>query len=199
RGARCWTRQPTDRGRHGHRTDGGVQRRGDRDHHYDHGARAEGAARHRPGRAAGPAAGARQLRAELRLRGHLLEQPSPSAACVRPLQGGHHVGQLALPVRDPALPFVTSWVSEHRDAPVPAAAYGVVLLMAGVAYLVVEQQMVRENGPQSVLAEAVGSDRKGKVSLIGYGAAIVLAFVSPRLAALYSPPAAVMVIGPEPR
>jgi uncharacterized membrane protein len=51
------------------------------------------------------------------------------------------------------IPFVTSWVGEHREAPVPAAAYGVVLLMAGVAYLVMERQMVRENGPQSVLAE----------------------------------------------
>src|SRR5205823_1945712 len=78
------------------------------------------------------------------------------------------------------IPFVTSWVGEHREAPVPAAAYGVVLLMAGVAYLVMERQMVRENGPQSVLAETVGRDRKGLVSLIGYVAAIALAFVSPR-------------------
>src|SRR5215475_7621368 len=82
------------------------------------------------------------------------------------------------------IPFVTSWVGEHRDASVPAAAYGVVLLMAGLAYLVMERQMVRENGPQTVLAEAVGWDRKALMSLIGYVTAIVLAFVSPWLADL---------------
>jgi len=95
------------------------------------------------------------------------------------------------------IPFVTSWVAEHREAPVPAAAYGVVLLMAGVAYLVMERQMVRENGPQSVLAEAVGRDRKGLVSLIGYVAAIALAFVSPRLADLIYALVAVMWIVPD--
>jgi len=97
------------------------------------------------------------------------------------------------------IPFVTSWVGEHRDAPVPAAAYGVVLLMAGVAYLVMERQMVRENGPQSVLAEAVGRDRKGLVSLIGYGAAIALAFVSPQFADLIYALIAVMWIVPDRR
>jgi uncharacterized membrane protein len=97
------------------------------------------------------------------------------------------------------IPFVTSWVSEQRHAPVPAAAYGVVLLMAGVAYLVMERQMVRENGPQSVLAEAVGRDRKGVVSLIGYVAAIALAFVSSRLADLIYALVAVMWIVPDRR
>ena len=97
------------------------------------------------------------------------------------------------------IPFVTSWVGEHREAPVPAAAYGVVLLMAGVAYLVMERQMVRENGPQSVLAETVGRDRKGLVSLIGYVAAIALAFVSPRLADLIYALVAVMWIVPDRR
>ena len=97
------------------------------------------------------------------------------------------------------VPFVTSWVGAHRDAPVPAAAYGVVLLMAGVAYRVMERQMVRENGPQSVLAEAVGRDRKGLVSLIGYVAAIALAFVSPQLADLIYALVAVMWIVPDRR
>ena len=97
------------------------------------------------------------------------------------------------------VPFVTSWVEEYRDAPLPAAAYGVVLLMAGMAYLVMERQMVRENGPQSVLAEAVGRDRKGLVSLIGYGAAIALAFVSPWLADLIYALIAVIWIVPDRR
>ena len=97
------------------------------------------------------------------------------------------------------IPFVTSWAGEYRDAPLPAAAYGIVLLMAGVAYLVMEREMVRENGPQSVLAEAVGRDRKGLVSLIGYVAAIALAFVSPRLADVIYALVAVMWIVPDRR
>jgi TMEM175 potassium channel family protein len=97
------------------------------------------------------------------------------------------------------IPFVTSWVGDHRDAPVPAALYGVVLLMAGVAYVVMERQMVRENGPQSMLAEAVGRDRKGLLSMIGYGTAIALAFVSPRLAELIYALIAVMWIVPDRR
>ena len=59
--------------------------------------------------------------------------------------------------------------------------------------------MVRENGPQSVLAEAVGRNRKGLVSLIGYVAAITLAFVSPRLADLIYALVAVMWIVPDRR
>ena len=97
------------------------------------------------------------------------------------------------------IPFVTSWVGEYRDAPLPAAAYGVVLLMAGMAYMVMERQMVRENGPQSVLAEAVGRDRKGLVSLIGCGAAIALAFMSPWLADLIYALIAVIWIVPDRR
>ena len=97
------------------------------------------------------------------------------------------------------IPFVTSWAGEHRDAPLPAAAYGIVLLMAGVAYWVMERYMVRENGPQSVLAEAVGRDRKGLLSMIGYVAAIALAFVSPRVAGLIYALVAVMWIVPDRR
>jgi len=97
------------------------------------------------------------------------------------------------------IPFVTSWAEEYRDAALPTAAYGVVLLMCGVAYVVMERQMVRENGPQSVLAEAVGRDRKGMVSLIGYAAAIALAFVSSRFADLIYVLVAVMWVAPDHR
>jgi uncharacterized membrane protein len=97
------------------------------------------------------------------------------------------------------IPFVTRWVADHRDASLPAALYGVVLTMAGVAYLILERHMVRENGPQSMLAEAVGRERKGMLSLAGYITAIVLAFVSPRLAELFYAAIAVMWIVPDPR
>ena len=97
------------------------------------------------------------------------------------------------------VPFVTAWAGANRDAPVPAALYGVVLLMAGVAYFIMEQQMVRENGPQSMLAEALGRDRKAMLSVVGYVVAIVLAFVSARLADLIYVLVAVMWIVPDRR
>src|SRR5215831_10157998 len=97
------------------------------------------------------------------------------------------------------VPFVTAWTGDHRDASLPAALYGVVLLMAGIAYVIMERLMVRENGPQSVLAEAVGSDRKGTLSLVGYATAIACAFVSPRLAELLYALIAVLWIVPDPR
>ena len=97
------------------------------------------------------------------------------------------------------VPFVTAWAGDHRDAPLPAALYGVVLLMAGVAYFIMERQMVRENGPQSMVAEALGRDRKAMLSMVGYVAAIVLAFVSPRLAELIYALVAVMWIVPDRR
>jgi uncharacterized membrane protein len=97
------------------------------------------------------------------------------------------------------VPFVTAWAGDHRDAPLPAALYGVVLLMAGVAYFIMERQMVRENGPQSMVAEALGRDRKAMLSMVGYVVAIVLAFVSPRLAELIYALVAVMWIAPDRR
>ena len=97
------------------------------------------------------------------------------------------------------VPFVTAWAGTNREAPVPAALYGVVLLMAGVAYFIMERQMVQENGPQSMLAEAVGRDRKAMLSMVGYVVAIVLAFVSPRLAELIYALVAVMWIVPDRR
>jgi len=97
------------------------------------------------------------------------------------------------------VPFVTAWAGDHRDAAVPAALYGVVLLMAGVAYFIMERQMVRENGPQSMLAEALGRDRKAMLSMVGCVVAIVLAFVSPRLAELIYALVAVMWIVPDRR
>ena len=97
------------------------------------------------------------------------------------------------------VPFVTAWVGDHRDASLPTALYGFVMLMAGVAYVVLERQMVAENGPQSMLAEAIGIERKGVLSLVAYVAAIVLAFVSPRIADVLYVLVAVMWIVPDPR
>lgn len=84
------------------------------------------------------------------------------------------------------VPFTTGWVGEHPTAAVPTAMYGVVFLMAGVAWLLLQAALVRRNGPDSLLAHAVGRDLKGKTSALLYAAAIGLAFVNTWIAdALY--------------
>ena len=84
------------------------------------------------------------------------------------------------------VPFVTAWVGENHLASTPAALYGVVLLMAAIAYWILQRHILRAEGPQSVLALAVGRDTKGKLSPLLYLLAIGAAFVRPWLAdALY--------------
>jgi uncharacterized membrane protein len=75
-------------------------------------------------------------------------------------------------------PFATGWLGENHFAAVPAALYGVVLLMAGVAYFVLQQMIIASQGPESLLKKAVRDDRKGKLSLVLYVLAIALAFAS---------------------
>jgi uncharacterized membrane protein len=75
-------------------------------------------------------------------------------------------------------PFVTGWMGENHFAPVPTAVYGGVLLLAGVAYTLLLRAILRSEGPESLLATAIGADFKGKVSLLCYAIAIPLAFVS---------------------
>ena len=82
-------------------------------------------------------------------------------------------------------PFATAWMGEHF-APVPAAIYGVVMLMAAIAYVILQRTIVAQEGPSSVLAAAVGRDVKGKASPLLYAIAIAAAFYKPAIAgALY--------------
>ena len=84
------------------------------------------------------------------------------------------------------VPFTTGWMGENHFAPLPSAAYGAVLLLAAIAYTILQRAIIAEQGPGSRLAAAVGGDRKGKVSLALYLAAIPLAFVREWIAdALY--------------
>jgi uncharacterized membrane protein len=76
------------------------------------------------------------------------------------------------------VPFVTEWVGETHVAPVPTAMYGVVFLLAAVAYTILQATIVADQGPDSVIKRAIGSDAKGKISLACYAAAIPLAFVN---------------------
>ena len=80
------------------------------------------------------------------------------------------------------IPFVTAWMGENHFATIPTAAYGVVLLMTGLAYLVLQTSLIKRQGVDSMLATAVGSDFKGKISAVSYLVAIPAAFVSRWLA-----------------
>jgi uncharacterized membrane protein len=84
------------------------------------------------------------------------------------------------------IPFATGWMGENHFAPLPTALYGFVLMIAGVAYYILERTIIRAQGAGSKLGAAVGKDPKGMLSVVLYLAAIPLAFVHQLLAdALY--------------
>jgi uncharacterized membrane protein len=72
-------------------------------------------------------------------------------------------------------PFTTGWMGENHFAPLPVALYAFDLLMCGVAYLMLQVEIIKLHGKTSLLAQAVGADRKAKISLASYVAAIPLA------------------------
>jgi uncharacterized membrane protein len=96
-------------------------------------------------------------------------------------------------------PFTTDWVGENRLAPTPTAVYGFVLLMAAVAYYILERIIVTKEGRESVLASAVGRDWKGKLSLVLYIIAIPLAFVNSWIAGGLYVLVALLWFIPDPR
>jgi len=75
------------------------------------------------------------------------------------------------------VPFVTGWVGENHFGTIPAALYGVVLLFAGIAYVILQQLIIRSQGKDSPLKRAIGGDWKGKLSPALYGLGIVGAFL----------------------
>lgn len=96
-------------------------------------------------------------------------------------------------------PVSTAWVGENHGAPVPTAFYGFVLLMAAIAYVILQGRILVREGPHSLLAEAIGRDWKGKLSLVIYLAAIPLAFVSSWISIALYTAAALMWLVPDRR
>jgi uncharacterized membrane protein len=93
------------------------------------------------------------------------------------------------------VPFGTAWMGQTHNAPLPTALYGVLLACAGLSYTTLQTTIIRQQGPGSKLAAAVGRDRKGKLSLLVYLSAIPLAFVEPIISdVLYAVVAAVWLI-----
>jgi uncharacterized membrane protein len=84
------------------------------------------------------------------------------------------------------VPFAIRWIDEEGFTELPTAAYGIVLLCAGLSYNVLQRQIIALNGRDSRLAVALGQDRKGKLSVLLYATGIGVAFVRPWIAiALY--------------
>ncbi len=74
------------------------------------------------------------------------------------------------------IPFVTNWMGENEFSTRPVAIYGVVLFMCAVAYTILARTLIQHHGADSTLAKAMGSDVKGKISLLCYTIAIPVSF-----------------------
>jgi uncharacterized membrane protein len=92
-------------------------------------------------------------------------------------------------------PFATGWMGENHAATVPTIAYGLVLLMAALAFYILQSRILAVEGPDSALAAALGRDLKGKLSLVLYTTAVIVALVSPIVSvALYVVVAAIWLV-----
>jgi uncharacterized membrane protein len=96
-------------------------------------------------------------------------------------------------------PFVTGWMGENHFAAAPSAIYGVVLLMAAIAYLLLQQMIIRAQGQDSILKEAIGRDWKGKLSPVLYILAILTTLRSPWIAQAILVVAALIWLIPDRR
>lgn len=97
------------------------------------------------------------------------------------------------------IPVVTAWMGESRFASWPAAIYGVVLLCAACAYYILTRALIRHHGTDSVLATAVGSDFKGRISVLFYVVAIPLSFVHSMIACMIYVLVAILWLIPDRR
>jgi uncharacterized membrane protein len=97
------------------------------------------------------------------------------------------------------IPFTTAWMGENHFEAWPVAVYGIVLLLAGVAYFILARALINLHGHDSFLATSIGRDRKGKISIAIYAAAIPLAFVKPWIAGLFYVAVAIIWLSPDPR
>ena len=97
------------------------------------------------------------------------------------------------------IPFVTAWMGENHFDKWPVALYGTVLFLAAIAYFILVRTLLALHGHDSLLADALGNDFKGKISMVFYVIAIPLAFVRPWIACLIYGSVAVMWLVPDRR
>ena len=97
------------------------------------------------------------------------------------------------------VPFGTSWIGSQHFAAVPMSIYGFLLLMCAISYTILQNQIIKLEGKDSILYQAVQKDVKGKISLVCYVLAIPLAFVSPWISGLLYSTVALIWIIPDRR
>ena len=97
------------------------------------------------------------------------------------------------------IPVLTEWIGEHADKTAPAATYGVVCLGSAVAFTLLVRAIIRADGRSSLVATAIGSDVKGRISVVTYAAATALAFVLPWITYVLLVAVAVMWFVPDRR
>jgi uncharacterized membrane protein len=97
------------------------------------------------------------------------------------------------------IPFATAWMGHTQVAPLPTAVYGLILMMAGTAYYILKTVIIRSQGAGSPLQAALGSDVKGKLSVLIYLVAVVIAFAQPRIAAAMYVAVALIWLVPDRR
>ncbi len=97
------------------------------------------------------------------------------------------------------IPFATSWIGGANFATVPMSIYSCILLMCAIAYTILLQILIRLHGKDSVLSKAVKDDKKGKISVLFYVLAILLAFVSPWISGILYIAVALIWVIPDKR
>jgi len=97
------------------------------------------------------------------------------------------------------VPFVTAWMGENHFAPTPVALYGVILFMAACAYFILARTLASHHGADSKIARALGDDFKGKLSVVIYAIAILLAGSFPAVAGTLYAAVALMWLVPDRR
>lgn len=97
------------------------------------------------------------------------------------------------------MPFASGWMGENHFTTLPTALFGVILLMAGVAYYILSQCLIKFHGKDSTLAKAVGNDAKGIISMIVYAIGIVLSFFNAWISLALYTSVAIMWLVPDKR
>ncbi|MFP9097531.1 TMEM175 family protein [Flavobacterium sp. RHBU_24] len=97
------------------------------------------------------------------------------------------------------VPFVTGWMGENHFAPETMALYGFILLMSGIAYVILQNQIIKSQGENSLLKHAIGSDIKGKLSPVLYSLGIASGFINSTIAAIFYVAVALMWLIPDKR
>ncbi|PSL22629.1 TMEM175 family protein [Chitinophaga ginsengisoli] len=97
------------------------------------------------------------------------------------------------------IPFATGWIGENHFGAAPMALYGVVLLMAGIAYYILQSLLIKNEGKDSLLAKAIGQDLKGKISPFLYVAAIAVSWMNAILSGIIYLIAALIWLIPDKR